>query len=328
MQDALNTALAAIAGNTRSRLKSLALHCPTSIQPNVRVLRRLCSSAHQLSLSANELLLMAWGTDALYSRVWKAHSVESFVLPAPSDYLINKLIIATLATSLPSCTHLHVDNKQEASSVSTLLLHLGSRLSFLRCDSASLLQLPSAAISCIALVSLCIFDRHPCESRIQQVTDVFRCLTACASLVELTIIACGAADVWPEGTAYYTPLPQLRHLHIHNQRGLCNDQMVPRYANLTPSLIHLALVLIQGQPVSLFDWIDTQRLPLLTHLHVGYTTPSLSNREWAAAVERLKVRMSAVWCEKEDDVARWRADRVWRRSLGLPDEADSFQLFE
>ena len=80
----MDTALAAIAGNTRSRLKSLALHCPTSIQPNVRVLRRLCSSAHQLSLSANELLLMAWGTDALYDQVWMTHSVESFALLASS----------------------------------------------------------------------------------------------------------------------------------------------------------------------------------------------------------------------------------------------------
>ena len=325
-QDALNAALAAIGDGGHHCLKSFSLQCPTGVHPKVDALRRLCSSVHQLSLSAHELLLMAWGSDTLYDRVWETHSVSTFVLPAPSNYLGKHKVIATLAASLPSCTQLHVDHEQEASSVSKLLRRLNGPLAFLRGSTASLLQLPSAAISCTWLVSLCIFDRDSCNFCAEQLSAIFASLTTCPSLAELSVIA-RSRDAWPSSDiVYLCTLLQMRHLHFHIYRRLDFNPVQSQlpWSILTPNLTHLALVVHHSQHTSLLDSIDSHRLQQLTHCHVSCVDPRTERSEWAEARARLKERLGAVWCEKEEEVVRWRADRVWRRSVGLSDPAEDY----
>ena len=45
----------------------------------------------------------------------------------------------------------------------------------------------------------------------------------------------------------------------------------------------------------------------------------MEENEWSEAVDKLREQLGGVWCDRWDDVVRWRADRVWRRSAGLPD---------
>ena len=149
-------------------------------------------------------------------------------------------------------------------------------------------------------------------------------LRACPSLTELTVIGCQQKH-WPMETVSIAVLPQLRYLQLHTHRlfsPMQPDQLTPL---CSPSLSHLALVLAAGQPTWLLDLIDTQRLPHLTHCHVSCITPASQHTEWTAARERLKARLGSVCCDKEKDVARWRADRVWRRSVGLSDHADDYR---
>ena len=94
------------------------------------------------------------------------------------------------------------------------------------------------------------------------------------------------------------------------------------------SLTHLALTV---------RWSDVRRAAASLHLlpaiypslqrcHVELT---ISNyvadgvpEEWRAAVDGLRVRLGAVWCESEAAVREARCDVAWRRSAGLPDVAD------
>lgn len=205
-------------------LKSLTLHCSEHVRPNADVLRRLCSCVHKLSPSADELLfLMAWDADPLYGRVWKSDRAQTFVLPAPPNHFNSELIVATLAASLPSLTHLHIKCMQEASSVSTLLQRMDSRLTLLQGSTASLLQPPSAALSCTALVSLCIYDCDECGCRAEEMSNMFACLTACPTLTELAVIA-RSRDMWPLKTIHLIALPQMRYLHLHIHLTLGLDE--------------------------------------------------------------------------------------------------------
>ena len=273
-QDALSTALAAIADNTRSRPKNLTLHCPLVILLDLHVLRRLCSSVRQLSLSGDELLLMAWGGDALHARVWTTHSVQVFTVPCSLNFLTTELVVTTLAVALPSLQYLVVDHKQEASRVSALLQRLGSCLVFLRSCTVSLLQLPSAAASCTALESLCIFDYDACECDAEQISAIFSSLTACPSLTELNVTACPPC-AWPRRDfVYLCALPQLRFLHIRVHRNSGESGLRLPCSILIPNLTHLALVLGKSQLKSLLNAINTQRLPQLTRCHVSWNRPS------------------------------------------------------
>jgi len=270
---------------------------------------------------------MAWGTDSLFQRVWKAHGVQTFVIPAPRGYLSRKPVVASLATSLPSLTHLHVEHEQGASRLSTLLQRIGGRLTFLRGSTGSLLlQLTSAALSCTALESLCIIDRSECGCGLQQARDMLACLTACPSLTELTVIDYVRTGAWPDGTTLYPVLPQLRHLHVRTAQRVFGHRQPPElpFPVLTPNLARIALVLCSTQPVDMCESIDTQSLPHLTHCHIDCIDMWGPSREWIKARERLKARLGAVWCETENEVARWRADRAWKRSVGLPDEVEDY----
>ena len=102
----------------------------------------------ELSLSANELLLMAWGSNPLYDRVWKARGVRSLVVPtqAPPSYLSDDLVVTTLATSLPSVNYLRLDAVFEpADGASKLLRLLSGQLQFSSAPAPSLASCPLQA---------------------------------------------------------------------------------------------------------------------------------------------------------------------------------------
>ena len=324
VQLTLSAALTAFAGGSHNRLSSLGLHCPTSLLPSIDILRGLCTSVQLLSLSPNALLLMAWDTDTLYQRVWKTHSVQVFTVRCEVlAYLDSSLVIATLAASLPSLTSLLIEHDCEASSVNMLLKRLGSRLPFLHACTDSLFKLPAVIAWCTALVSLCIVDRHACQCNTEKITDMLKCLAQCPTLTELTVIAC-AQERWPVQPVYFHPIPQLRYLHIHMPRLLDSTRPELPWPTLTPNITHLALVLHASQVVSLLHSIDSQLLPQLTCIHVSCIHPASQSMEWSDARARLRARFGPVWCEQEEQVVRWRADRVWKRSNGLFDNADDY----
>ena len=329
VQKALNAALAHFASGHK-QLTALALHCLQHIHPAANILRHLCSSVKHLSLSANQLLLMAWAADPLFARVWKTHSVESYAICA-RDYLSKPLVVTTLATALPSCTHLSFDHGQGASSMNALLWRLGGRLTFLRAPTASLLQLPSVAPILIALTSLSIVDSEVCG------------WSAGADQQPLRL----PADQLPEPSGIDCHCSQARCVA---RTSLCVPRIPPSaaalaptflphaaqngtppwplYTILTPHITHLALVLGSPQPVSLLQSINFQTLPHLTHCHVNSIVPSMeSNRSWDEARTHLSQELGNAWCEREDDVVRWRADRIWKRSVGLPDAEDQYKAY-
>ena len=339
-EELLNISLSVIASRAHSQLTALSLHCIHQVRPRVDLLRRLCLSAQQLSLSAAELLLMAWGTDSLYTRVWKAPSVQSFTVlarAAPSGFFTNKLVRAAFAASLPSVTHLHVEGELDPLMMSSLMQKVGYRLVFLRSTTAALQQLPSSfATTCSALTSLCLLDSESCGLSVQVIDSVLACLVGCPTLTELSVIALNHS-LWPGTAVHFFHLPQLRYLHIRTYRVLDYIDTLPehhRYSMLSPNITHLALVLDKTQHPSLFDAINLHRMPLLTHCHVSCINPSatstsqeerLVQQKWAIATSELSVRFVDAWCEYEEDVVRWRADRVWRRSVELPDEAEDYR---
>ena len=230
-QDALDAALAALASRCPNHLTSLDIYCPPHIRPTSDTsLRRLCSSVLELSLSANEMLLMAWGSNPLYDRAWKARSVQSFVLPylSPPDYLSNDLVVTTLVTTLPSLTHLRLDARQEPKGVLKLLQQVGRRLLFLACPTAVVSQLLSPTVSCSALTSLSF--RHDGARTLSEAetTTIFASLT---SLTELTL----TDRSWRNRPIYLAPLPRLTYLHVDSQCvAVCGGQ--PLDSILTPNL--------------------------------------------------------------------------------------------
>ena len=225
VQTALDAALDFLASRS-TPLTSLALHCcnwrtdPANVvRPTTAVLQRLCPSVQHLSLTALELLLMAWGTyspaDLSSGSVWMAHSVQSLVFPPLSyfGYLDNQQAVATVAAALPSATHLHIDGEQQVAHVDVLLRRVCNRLAFLRCNTIQLLQLPSVAASMTALKSLCIIDfshRRYHEMTDQQVRGAFASLTSCTALRELTFIAAKRLP-FPINAMFVTALPQLTY---------------------------------------------------------------------------------------------------------------------
>ena len=161
-QAAVDAALAAIARRS-NQLISLALHCycgtkygepSDNVRPTFDVLRRLCSSSvQQLSLSAGDLTMLAWGDDPSHTGGWKAHNVRSFVVTPRISYIYfdEPCVVLALTVCFPSLTHLHVKDNRGAEGMDSLL---GSQLTFLRFPSTALYDLLLVAKHCSALVSL------------------------------------------------------------------------------------------------------------------------------------------------------------------------------
>ena len=326
-QRALDTTLAALASRSPNSLKSLSLHFPQILRPSDDTsLRPLCSSVVELSLSASELLLMARGNDPYSERMWTAHSVQTFVLPeqAQAHYLDNDLVVTTLSTALPSCTHFRVEGRYvNPAEVAKLLQQpLGGRLTFFQCTAPIISGLPSLGASCSALASLTITDTESDELRGDKINNIYACLASCASLTELSVVNSGWA-VQFDIPAYLIPLPQLEFLHVHADRIIVKDGQ-PLDSLLTPNLTHIALALRESQLMPLTSLLQSisafrqQRLPHLTHVYVDCNEEGYG-KEWRRAVRGLMEEPGAVWCEREDDVVRWRADRLWKRSVGLLD---------
>ena len=191
---ALSNTLAAIASRNRS-LTALRLDCAyltpdydlpgEVVQPSVDALRLICSSVKHLSMSAPELLLMVWGTNSIpeSARAWQAQSVQSFALPTLHipGYLTSD-IVTTLAATLTSLTHLHVQSEQDTAHVSALLQHFGGRLTFFRVPAVSLQLSPSVALSCTALVSLYINDERTWTKLGESIQSSLACLASCPSV--------------------------------------------------------------------------------------------------------------------------------------------------
>ena len=329
---ALNAALTAIADRRPNPLRSLALHCPTDVHPAVTVLRRLCASVRQLALSQHELLLMAWGSVTHCMLLWTAPSVQSFVMPpaTPHDY-ISVPVARTLDLALPSLMDLRVEFRQERKVFGWLpnvWTWIGDRLRFVRLTAASLNDLPRVGQFCTRLVSLVMFYDGQFGLGTYQLRDLFATAMKLAALTELTVV--GFERYWPAPGVQLVVPPHLRYLHLHLYRGM--DQTGPPNAPnveldvvLSPNLNHLALVVDKLQGHSLLQSVNTQHLPLLVRCHIGCVHPTaVQNGGWLEAMQPVKQLLSNAWCEKEDDVVRWRADRVWKRSVGLPDETEEY----
>ena len=330
-RDALRRAFAAVASYPTTQLTSLSLHFPERVRPaDVTTLRRLCSSALELSLSTDELQLMAWGSKPLYDRVWKAHRVQSLFLPPQTwrEYLSDddQLNVTTLAKALPSCTHLHLHAQQDPSDVHRLLRQFGRRLLFLHSPAATISQLPSADVQYTALTSLSLSDDGTHDWSGEGISDTLASLSSyCPQLNELTVVSRMLAP-WRDVAVSLAPIPQLRYLHCHIESARIVVQGTlpqPFQTMLTPNLTHLSLTLDQSQAVPVLLFLNAQqRLPQLTRFHIRCSQSQPDWKQmWVEEKERLKSRLGAVWCEKEEEVVRWRADRVWRRSVGLADPA-------
>ena len=298
-------------------------------------LRRLCSTVQQLSLSADALLLMAWGParDSSCAFVRPSGSFSgrapdryiSFLLPFRwSQFYIDDQLRVQLfpAVPLPSSSnlHLHVEREDEAA-INALLERQGDRVEFLSIRNPSLQNVLSAAVVCTALTSLCITSEYTSGLREDQLSSVFAGLAQCTSLTELTLVV-GNTPVWDMEPVQMVSLPQLRHLHLNTHCALHQiDSRPGQPANiLTPSLTHLVLVIDLRHATALCRSINTQRFPHLTRCHLRCTQRwGRESSGWREANASLRARLGDVWCEKEEEVIRWRADRVWRRSIGLPD---------
>ena len=320
MQDNVNTALDAIARRAHP-LASLALRYSKRSQlPTVDVLRRLCSSVLQLYLPPHALVMMAGQGES----VWKMQSVRSFVqrrlMHAEQEHLGSESVVATFDAALPSLTHLHIEAANEADTA--LLKRIGSRLTSLLCSPASPCHIRAIGVACTALTSLCVH-----LSTITWATDdistAFQCVQSCTALTELTVIL---RDRGVKGVVSTMPLPQLRYLHIDFEADRyaadrAAEQAEQLYIMLTPGITHLLLTLRDWRPVPLSNSINLQRLPLLTHCHIRCKQSHDSRTTgWEKEGARLQQQLGAAWCEERDDVVRWRADRVWMRSIDLPDE--------
>ena len=169
---------------------------------------------------------------------------------------------------------------------------------------------------CNSLESLIVSDKRRSMSLIQLRT-VFDTAKRYETLTELTV------DVpercrWAAPTAQIETPPRLRYLHVRTHRieehvGVQHPEVGIK---LPATLTHLALVLDMAQGQSLIQKIDAQRLPHLTHCHIGCANPmAIPNSGWRSAIHVVKEELGPVWCEKEEDVVRWRVDRVWRRSV-------------
>ena len=173
-------------------------------------------------------------------------------------------------------------------------------------------------------MSLIVFHNERVGLHIWQLNNVFQAAASCATLEQLTVIA-------QERCAWaYRPVPvqlampnRLRYLHFRTHRELDFPHLqhaefdIPLPATIT----HLALVIDEAQGKSLLHTIDTEHLPHLTHCHVNCRHPT-DNRGWQAAIQAVRQELGAERCEKEEDVMLWRADRVWQRSVDLPDDAE------
>ena len=313
-QDQLNAALDTIARRPQP-LRYLALRYPKNAKPpSVDVLRRLCSSVPQLSIPPHALLLTAGGADRSETSAWEAYNVQSFVrrryVPGKEDLFVSEQAVSTFAAALPSCTHLHLEGVEEGEQA--LLEQIGGHLTFLQCSIASPRDIRAMAVTCTALTSLCV-QLNTWSADID-IDILFNSLQACQSLTELTITIGDYSGSSREGhaTVHFSPLPRLRYLHVAlmDGRGAQPRQLD---AMLTVNITHLVLVLNNQWQLqqSLFDSINRQRLPLLTHCHIS------SNRAWHESRDEIKERLGTAWCDKEGNVVCWRADKVWQSSVGL-----------
>ena len=137
--------------------------------------------------------------------------------------------------------------------------------------------------------------------------------------MELTVIGL-PFYLWRSSPARQTTLARLRYLHVDGQHSYSSQRELqpPQPFDLrTPNIVHLALhTSFVMQTVPLLQSIDMQRCPLLTHCHIRHD-PSADDE--TQALFELRARLGNVWCISDNYVARWRADRVWRRSVKLPD---------
>ena len=277
-QRALNAAFAAFATRPNP-LTSLALLCATEklkLCPSVERLRAVCSTVKQLFLSADELLLMAYGADRSEDRpgaeVWQSHSVESYVVPyGPCNYL-NRKIGTALSASLPSLSHLYVAACDDADEYipgppELCITELRNRLIYLWCDSVSLCAVPWTAFPCSSLVSLCICDVDEPRWDLRNVGGVVGCLgERCPQLAELAIINVQwPAAVWAN-IAQLISLPRLRFLQIETCSAVGTRQL---FASMSPSLTHLALLLYRARAG-----------PLLGACRSSLAATSLAHRTW------------------------------------------------
>ena len=344
-QEALNAALDAVTRHP-TPIFSLAVRClcgtpdPDAVRPTAGALRRLFSSVQQLSLTASELMLMTRGTDSpggssSSDDAWIAQSVRSLVLPSRSYWhLSTDRAVETLTAALPSVVMVNVQSERDVAIVSALLRRVCNRLTFLRATTDQLLRFPSEAPSYSSLTSLFLVDIvYWQSSRLSddQICGIFASLTDCTVLRELTVITtvitC-ARTPFPVRALFLAALPLLTYLHLRIDQPLTgNDVQQLCSTLLTPNLAHLALALHESQSVDTLQAIDAQlhQLPHLAHFFIGRIhSPTRLSGEWREERRRLSERLGDVWCEKEDDVLCWRADRLWRRSVGLSDEADKY----
>ena len=343
-QAALDAALNAVASRS-TPLTSLVLHCCSSpywsssgvVRPTPNVLRRLCSTVQQLSLMAHELTLMAWDTDSptvsSSDSVRQTQSVRSLVLPYGSSWshLNNDQAVATVVSALPSLTHLHAEYERKVDIVGGLLQRVCNRLVFLSCTTAQLPRFPSVAATCTSLTSLCVVDtvdRRYNRMTDGQLSDVFASLSNCTALRELTVIT-HTHTAFPIHTLFVAALPELTYLQVRTDDHLThNDLQQLCNTLLTPNLTHLALAVHESYVLNTLRAMTAHpQLPQLTRCFVdSIRTIEQPNEVWLEAATSLRgeLQLGAAWCEKEDDVVRWRADRVWKRSAGLPDEAEMY----
>ena len=338
-QAALDSALDAIASRPTS-LTSLAIHCfswrpdrADIVRPTAAVLRRLCPSVQHLSLNVNELLLMAWGSDApavsSSDGVWMAQSVRSLVFPTLDSlsYLQNDRAVATITAALPSVTHLAIQCPRPCANVSALLQPIGSRLVFFSCATTQLLRFAPVGATLTALKSLRVIDsiwRRDDQVTAVQLSEAFTSLINCPALSELTVLATNKLT-FPVRALFLAPLQQLTFFHIRTNQLLNDDEMQQLCSTLlssTPNLTHLSLALHESQVVKLLQAIGVQlRLPQLTRCFIGRILTASTQRSslvYRAERRKLKQQLGSAWCERPVDVMHWRADRVWQRSVGLP----------
>ena len=135
------------------------------------------------------------------------------------------------------------------------------------------------------------------------------------------------------------PLPELTYLQftdgliVRDLHFLLNSTSPPAFAS---SLTHLALAVHPtDRPLaaSLLPALPTI-YPNLQRCHIALQ-PSLSSSsdnsssttdekdEWQVALESLRLRLGAVWCDSEDAVRMARLDVQWRRNAGVPCVSDS-----
>ena len=152
-----------------------------------------------------------------------------------------------------------------------------------------------------------------------QMRSILAGLSSCPVLAELTVVV----NRWPLFPILALPLasmPRLRGLHIRADSTLVWDDARP-LAAAGSAITHLALGLNRQMSAPLIQSISTQHLPHLSHCYVGHnydwSIHHVHQEKWRDLRVSLEEQLGSVWCKYEDEVVCQRADRVWKRSVGL-----------